>query len=305
MNEGQLLSPEQWQECHVQLLRLRWGPPTEEGRKLECSPNDLTAWRLERGRVSVKTSKEEFIAHAGDWLFLGIGYRRQEFSIDAQLTSLAFRIYWPDSLRPVLDLRPGLKLRPAVLLDQRVESLRQETGNPSIYEWHFRGARCDIDSVLHMDGWFRTWLADAIRLWRQHIPDLKSDRAIDPRVEAARRWVMMQSEVEQLTEFQGAAEAAGLSVGHLNRLFIDHYHQTLHGFQEQRRIQYARRRLLEAHSRIKVVAYELGFHDLSKFSSWFRRLEQLSPRKYRSKFADKALPVKNGASFKRYKHIDS
>lgn len=285
VNSPRLLSPEQWQPCRVQLYRLRWGPPTEEGRKLECTPNELTAWRIEAGQVEVKTAKEQFIARAGDWLFLGIGYRKQEFNATARLTSLAFQIYWPDSFRPVLDLRPGLKISEPTKLDQHLDSIRKKTHNPAEYEWHFRGISRSLEEVLQMQSWFHQWLSYAVPLWRQHLPDLESELNLDSRVEAARNWLAAKSANAFITDFQGAADAAGLSLGHLNRIFMEHYHQTLHGFHEQRRIHYACHRLLEPRCRIKEVAHELGFRDLSKFSSWFKRLEQMSPRKYRNKFA--------------------
>lgn len=86
-------------------------------------------------------------------------------------------------------------------------------------------------------------------------------------------------------DLDGAASAAGMSSGHLNRLFIHHYHQTMHGLHEQRRLQFARQALLASGARIKEVALELGFTDLSRFSAWFRRLEQVSPRKFQGRSA--------------------
>lgn len=278
------LSPSEWESCRVQLLRLRWGPPPVDGRRLECSPNDLAAWRLEAGHVTVKTGKEEFVARAGDWLFLGVGYRKQEFSEDARLVSIIFRVNWTDSLRPLIDLRPGLLVSGAPELDHHLQIVRQRVANPVEHEWHFLSERCDFSGMLSMASWFHGWLAEALPLWRRHLPGLEAARDVDPRVEAAQRWLMQQSELRPLIDFSGAAEAAGLSSGHLNRLFLQHHHQTLHGFQEQRRMRYARQRLLEPKTRVKAVAYELGFHDVSKFSTWFRRFEQISPRKYRQKF---------------------
>ncbi|AHF88975.1 AraC family transcriptional regulator [Opitutaceae bacterium TAV5] len=289
MKGALLLSPEEWQGCHVQLLRLRRGPPTDEGRNMECAPTELTAWRLEAGSVRVRTSRVALTARAGDWLFLPTGYRRQDFSEDARLVSFAFLAYWPDSLRPVFDLRPGLLLKKSAVLDEAVESVAarewraEGEAGADEYEWHFRGRRRDFGNVLAMDGWFRGWLAAAAGEWRGHLPDLETPRDVDPRVEEARRWLGELPVGSALVDVEEAARVAGLSAGHLNRLFLHHYHQTLHGFHEQRRLQFARRELLAPGARIKRVAHELGFRDLSKFSSWFRRLEQMSPRKYRNR----------------------
>ncbi|RRJ97393.1 AraC family transcriptional regulator [Opitutaceae bacterium TAV4] len=287
MDEALLLSPEEWQGCHVQLFRLRWGPPTDEGRNMECVAAELTAWRLEAGSVQVRSPRASFTARAGNWLFLPTGFRRQDFSADARLVSFAFLAYWPDSQRPVFDLRPGLLLEGSAELDAVVDGVaaREWRTNASAeeYEWHFRGRRRDFGDVLAMDGWFRTWLAAATGVWRRHLPDLETPRDVDPRVEEARVWLAALPIGSAVVDVDEAARVAGLSVGHLNRLFLHHYHQTLHGFHERRRLQFARRGLLAPGARIKNVAHELGFRDLSKFSSWFRRLEQMSPRSYRNR----------------------
>lgn len=289
MKEALLLAPEEWQGCHVQLLRLRSGLPTEEGRHMECSAAELTAWRLDAGEVRVRSGRASFTARAGNWLFLPMGFRKQDFSADARLVSLAFWAYWPESLRPVFDLRPGLLLKRAEELDTAVDVVAarewggRNDGAEEEYEWHYRGRRRDFDDVLAMDGWFRAWLAVAVGIWRRHLPDLETPRDVDVRIEEARRWLAALPIGSAAVDVDEAARVVGLSVGHLNRLFVHHYHQTLHGFHEQRRWQFARRGLLAPGARIKHVAHELGFSDLSKFSSWFRRLEQMSPRSYRNR----------------------
>ena len=286
MTSPLLMSPEKWQDCHVQLLQLRWGAPTEIGRSMECAPNNLTAWYMDVGEVSVKTSKDTFVATAGEWLFLGNGFRRQEFSETARIFSIAFNVYWPGSLRPLLDLRPGLLVHQAALLDKLVARIRRQKGNRPEYEWHYLARTCDFCEVLNMKSWFYNWLEESIREWQKHVPELESSQEADPRVEKARNWLMQQSVIGAMIDFEGAAKAADLSLGHLNRLFIAYYHQTLYGFHEQRRLQYAKRRLIEPQSRIKVVSQELGFRDLSKFSCWFKRLEDVPPRQYRLKFGE-------------------
>lgn len=285
MDNREKLSPKEWTRCDIQLLRLRQGIPTDEGRKLECTANDLAAWRIEKGSAEVRTSKCRFTVNAGEWLFLPNGYLRQEFSEDVRLTSIAFSAYWPNSLRPVLDLRPGLHIKRDRRLDECLNSLRQPLPDEEEYEWHYQHDSLDLESLLAMDGWFRTWLSHAIRLWRKHLPKLETPRDIDPRVEAARQWLTTQPLNAPLLNLEGAAIASGMSSGHLNRLFIHHYHQTMHGLHEQRRLQFARQALLQPGARIKEVALELGITDLSRFSSWFRRLEQMSPRKFQGRSA--------------------
>jgi len=286
MIESPKLIPDKWAHCDIHLLRLRHGPPAQNGRKLECTTNDLIAWRMEQGYTEVRTSRIRFTAKAGEWLFLPNGYRSQEFSEDARLTSIAFLAYWPNSMRPVLDLRPGLHIKNCTSLDRCLDS-RRVACNEQEYEWYYLRDQVSIEDMLAMDSWFRSWLAEAIPLWRKHLPELETSRTIDPRVEAARKWLESQPVDAPLASLEGAVTAAGMSSGHLNRLFIQHYHQTMHGLHELRRLKFARQALLEPGSRIKEVACELGFTHLSRFSAWFRRLERVSPRQFQGRSSSK------------------
>ncbi|MDP0497862.1 MAG: AraC family transcriptional regulator [Verrucomicrobiota bacterium JB024] len=277
------LEPIDWQKCHIDLSIFRQGPPSEKGRHSDISIDILTAWRLDEGSVKVKMPKTLLSAEAGEWLFLPAGSRRQDFSSDARVTVFGFRIFWESNYRPALDISPGLHIRRAAQLDAAVRSLHSQLGSPSSYTWHSRGLRRNIEDNLLIEGGFRMWLSEAVRLWRQHLPDLENQREEDPRVQRALRWIINQPVDSPLVDIGPGAKKAGVSPRHLSRLFLQHYHQTPHSFHQQRRLQYARQELLAPGSRIKYVASKLGFSDLSKFSSWFRRLEQMSPRQYRAR----------------------
>jgi AraC-like DNA-binding protein len=277
------LSPDEWNHCQPQLLKLRFGPPTDEGRCIEYSSMEQAAWRLERGTATLTTPSQTFVAKPGDWLFLSIGNRRQEFSEDALLVSVAFKVHWSSSLRPALDFRPGVLVPSAPELDALLTECRRRLEISRTFEWHYQATTCDIESALEMEAWFRRWLAATIRLLRGFLPELESERDVDPRLERARRYLMGQSEAEPNIDVSKASAAAGMSEGHLNRMFLKHYHMTMHGFHEHRRHLYAQQRLLDRETTIKTVAADLGFSDLSKFSRWFRRLEMVSPRTYRQR----------------------
>ncbi|MGE9293646.1 MAG: helix-turn-helix domain-containing protein [Puniceicoccales bacterium] len=248
---------------------------------MECSPNELTAWYIEAGQVKVTTSRRKFTVRKGEWIFLPTGYRRQEFSDASRIFSVAFNVSWQDSHRPVLDLRPGLVAPSTDALDAAMKVIRCQRGNSEAFEWHFHHIVCDMRENFELQSWFLGWLRDVLSVLRDYLPELENSSEMDPRVDAARRWIEDQPEAQPIADFQGAASQAKLSLGHLNKLFLDCYHQSLHGFHEQRRFRYACSRLLEPDSRIKSVAYEMGFNDLSKFSNWFKRLKQVSPREYR------------------------
>jgi AraC-like DNA-binding protein len=286
MNKVISLEPTDWQKCRIDLAIFRQGPPSDQGRHSDLSIDLLTAWRMDAGSVAVRTPKAAFSASAGEWLFLPAGSRRQDFSEDARVTVFGFRMYWESNYRPALDISPGLHVRRAVQLDAAVRSLHTHLGAPSSYTWHSRGRRRNLEDTMLIEGGFRVWLAGAVRLWRRHLPDLENQKEEDPRVQRALLWISDQPVNFPLADIGPGAKEAGVSPRHLSRLFLQHYHQTPHAFHEQRRLQQARQELLAPGSRIKYVAGKLGFRDLSKFSSWFRRLEQMSPRQYRSRRLD-------------------
>lgn len=265
----------------MRVVRIYQGEPLLDGRDMECSPEHLTAWRLHAGSIVVKTARASFRAMAGDWLFLPNGYRKQRFSKDAELTSLMFRLCWQDG-RPLIDLRPGLLVRGADAsgMDGMLPALTRLLASLPDRAWFRRGGGCDFEAFLTMKNWFSDWLAEAFKVWRARVPDLEVAYLADPRVDAARRWIEARP-MEAEVDMREAAKVAGVSFVHLNRLFMKHHHQTVHEFLRYLRIRYARRRLLDPAAQIKAVAHEMGFRELSTFSIWFRRAEQISPREYR------------------------
>jgi AraC-like DNA-binding protein len=281
MNKAISLEPVDWQKCRIDLSIFRTGKPSDEGRHCDLSADVLTAWHLDAGSVTVKTPRAAFAASSGEWLFLPAGSRRQDFSEDARVTAFGFRVYWENNFRPAFDLSPGLHVRQAPRLDAAIRSLQARLDAPPGYAWYSRGRRRSLEDTLLIEGCFRIWLAEAVKLWRRHLPDLENRIEEDPRVQRALRWISALPLNLPLADIGPGAKEAGVSPRHLSRLFLQHYHQTPHAFHEQRRLRQARQELLAPGARIKYVAGELGFRDLSKFSSWFRRLEQMSPRQYR------------------------
>jgi AraC-like DNA-binding protein len=77
------------------------------------------------------------------------------------------------------------------------------------------------------------------------------------------------------------ARAAGLSVSHFNRLFLEWTGFTPMEYQRRQRITKARVLLGDAHLSIKEIAAQCGFDDPYHFSRVFRQLDGLSPSQFR------------------------
>ncbi|AWB43771.1 AraC family transcriptional regulator [Paenibacillus sp. CAA11] len=84
---------------------------------------------------------------------------------------------------------------------------------------------------------------------------------------------------------QEMSRQAGMSAQHLSHLFRETFNMSPYAFLIQLRIREAKR-LLVANSALplKEVASRVGFHDVSHFVATFKRIEQITPHKYRSLF---------------------
>ncbi len=91
------------------------------------------------------------------------------------------------------------------------------------------------------------------------------------------------------------ADAAGISLSRLHRLFRAHYHTTPADFLARLRVTAAQRLLLGTGRQIGEIAYEVGFESLSAFNENFQRYAALSPLKYRGMLSqpcfDLSLPA--------------
>ena len=77
------------------------------------------------------------------------------------------------------------------------------------------------------------------------------------------------------------AAQVGVHPVHLSRSFRRYYGRTMTDYVSHRRLDQARARLASRDQSIVEIALDLGFADQSHFSRAFRRLEGLTPGKYR------------------------
>lgn len=80
---------------------------------------------------------------------------------------------------------------------------------------------------------------------------------------------------------QGAAAAADLSLHHFLRLFRETYGSTPHRYLTVRRIEAAKRLLLETALTVRAIGLEVGLQNPSAFGRLFRRQVGVSPLDYR------------------------
>jgi AraC-like DNA-binding protein len=92
---------------------------------------------------------------------------------------------------------------------------------------------------------------------------------------------MIQDGFRKPVDWSILADRAGVSVGHLNRLFQHYTGYSLHQFLIRYRIDQAKRLMMLAEGvHLKEIAYRTGFCDLQQFSRTFRHVEGRSPSRF-------------------------
>lgn len=139
--------------------------------------------------------------------------------------------------------------------------------------------------VLH--GAFHTWLGACATLLESlgHTPGIRP--TLDPRLAAVRERLGTIG-LDATANYEALSRECGISRAHLERLFRNEFGTSPHGFFQRRRIEYACQQLAGSGMPIKVIAGELGFANLSAFTTWFSSREHYPPREYR-KLATEAL----------------
>jgi AraC family transcriptional regulator len=139
-------------------------------------------------------------------------------------------------------------------------------------------------------------LEDGFLLMARHLLQLRSElehsaarvpaiRAAT-RVELFRRLTNARSRIEaslgQPMNLESIAKAACLSPYHLHRLFTQVFGETPHRYAVRRRMDRARRLLMQTDMPVTLVCLESGFQSLGSFSTLFRKENGCSPQQFRA-----------------------
>lgn len=95
------------------------------------------------------------------------------------------------------------------------------------------------------------------------------------------------------------ALASGVGSSKLHELTRRHYHATPAAMLTRARVEWACRELLASERAVSDVAYDAGFESLSAFGESFRKLQRLSPRRYRELALGDGFTIDLPAYFQR------
>ncbi len=249
-------------------------------------PDEIPAWLVYRGRLSLQIENELTDVKPGNWIFPKQGTGWVDFTEGMVLLSIRFRLRWPNGK----DLFE--RTRSLVVRDKANETLRK--AGEALVECYNRNQPPVLNknpavepkpAVSPEDYFLRQvaldqWLETYVKVANQAGLTLRGPSENDPRLTRVRE-SLDAVPFAQGVVLQVLAAQANISLVQLNRRFKSEYGVTPHGYFERRRFAWVRRELVRGERTIKEIASDVGFKNLSQFSSWMTRLAGMSPRRYR------------------------
>ncbi|MEZ0217955.1 MAG: helix-turn-helix domain-containing protein [Rariglobus sp.] len=274
------LTFEDWSFLHARLLWCYEGEVAAPNRRQLSQRNQLSSWWIQTGSVTVKRGSHTWVAHPGEWIFCGPHSLHQEFSPDARILSINFKLEWPsgDSLvdqilvvsaedHPALGKAARTLLR---FITRRFPRAGTALPPQPVELTDF------FETQQHFAAWaqayLKTLLAEGV------VPARMS--GLDPRVLDALRRLDRHNWRTPFREKQ-LATGTGISAGHLDRLFVQQLGLTPRAYLQKRRLESATATLADSTVPAKKIAYDLGFSSASHFTHWLRRATGKSPREVR------------------------
>ncbi len=274
------LTFEDWSFLHARLLWCYEGEVDAPNRRRISQRNQLSAWWIQAGSVTVKRGRDTWTARASEWIFCGPHPLHQDFSPDARILSINFKLEWPsgDSLVEQIlvvpaGTRPALGKTARALL--RVISRRFPRISTAL-----QPQPVELTDFFELQQLFAAWAQAYLKtLLAVGVVPARMG-GLDSRVLAALRQLDRHDWRTPFRE-KNLAASAGLSAGHLDRLFVQQLGLTPRAYLQKRRLESATATLADTTVPAKKIAYDLGFSSASHFTHWLRRATGKSPREVR------------------------
>ncbi|MDF3057111.1 MAG: AraC family transcriptional regulator [Rariglobus sp.] len=276
-----VLTFEDWSFLQAHLLWCYEGEVAVPNRRLLSQRNQLSAWLLQAGSVTVRRGGQTWVARPGEWVFCGPHPMHQEFSPDARILSINFKLEWPsgDSLVEHILLVPAREHpalgRAARALLRFISKRFPHAGTD------LRPRPMELTDFFEMQKLFSAWAQAYLKtmLAAGVVPARMA--GLDPRVLNLVRRLDRHDWRVPFREKKPAL-ATGLSAGHLDRLFVQQLGLTPHAYLQKRRLESALAALAGSEVPAKKIAYDLGFSSASHFTHWLRNATGKSPREVRA-----------------------
>lgn len=245
-----------------------------------ASERHLHAWWILKGHVILRRGAKTWKAGPGEWFMGGPQPRHQQFSKEARILSINFKLEWPsgDSL-----------MEDAVVVAGSSFPELARTARPLVrfVSNHFPGVRIhlwkkptDLISFFELQHLFSRWILAYLKTMQASgiLPSRMS--GMDSRVLSALRLLIRHPWPAPFRE-KALAKEVGLSSGHLDRLFVQQLGCTPREYLQKQRLESSRALLSDSGTAIKKIAYDLGFSSPGHFSCWFRNASGKTPLQFR------------------------
>jgi AraC-like DNA-binding protein len=274
------LTFEDWSFLHARLLWCYEGEVDAPNRRLLSQRNQLSAWWIQAGSVTVKRGRDTWTARAGEWIFCGPHPMHQEFSADARILSINFKLEWPSGDSLVDQIRVVSAADHPALGKAARSLLRFISRRFPFVGTALQPQPIDLTAFFETQQLFAAWTQAYLKtlLAAGVVPARMG--GLDPRVLAALRQLDRHDWRTPFRE-KNLAAAASLSAGHLDRLFVQQLGLTPRAYLQKRRLESATATLADSTVPAKQIAYDLGFSSASHFTHWLRRATGKSPRQLR------------------------
>ncbi|MET0262241.1 MAG: AraC family transcriptional regulator [Rariglobus sp.] len=275
------LTFEDWSFLHARLLWCYEGEVDVPNRRIFSQRNQLSAWWIQAGSVTVKRGGHTWVAHPGEWIFCGPHPMHQDFSPDARILSINFKLEWPsgDSLVDQIVVTSA-EAHPALGKAARA-LLRFISRRFPLIGTALPPQPVELTEFFETQQLFAAWAQAYLKtlLAAGVVPARMG--GLDSRVLAALRQLDRHDWRTPFRE-KNLAATTGLSAGHLDRLFVQQLGVTPRAYLQKRRLESATATLADSTVPAKKIAYDLGFSSASHFTHWLRRATGKSPREVRN-----------------------
>lgn len=280
------LSTHEWASLQTELVWVYDSVVAPEYRHMRVATGNTGYWAryVRSGRAMLTDQAGRSIkAGPGQWLTGSRDKGTIDFTDDAHILSIHFLCQWPTGdnffgetgVHTFADNTCPRLRRQAEQLERTV---RRQHPDAKV---GYAQAQAAYPDFLRQQGLFVSWLATWCEVLATRGCRPAYGGSDDERLTRVVRRLNEAPLAHGFPREQLLAEAK-LSAGQLDLRFQQAFGLSPWRYWERRRLEHAKRRLLQEETAVKQVAYELGFRSDAHFVAWFRKLAGDSPGRFRA-----------------------
>lgn len=275
-----------WSRLHVELMWAYQGVLQDRHLHLrrDIDPG-IPVYYIVKGGLQLETEGGGIEVGPGKWVVITQKMLRRDFLPQSEIISVRFMLSRPDG-RSYFDTGSSKVFAHEDYPEMHDSTQRLLAGIheaiPAAYTNLWR-LWSDLESFLLIRENFFAWLRCLVSVCDQLDEGGAFRQVLDERMRAALKYLDTASLDTDMREAD-VAQAAGLSVSQLNRLFTKSLSETPKQYWDRRKLNAAIMLLSSTATPIKQVAFELGFKTQNYFARWFRSQTSFAPSEYREKY---------------------